>query len=94
MKRIIKITELLQRMFTVEANNEDEALDIVNREYFKGNIVLTADDYDSTEIEDITDSCPASSIELLPNMENISKDWRDGVELIHKSNNQIKEVIE
>lgn len=30
MKRVIKITEFLQKTFTVEADNEDEALDLLH----------------------------------------------------------------
>lgn len=78
MKRVIKITEYLQKIFVVEADNEDDALDIVDREYIdKGNIILMADDYAGNEVEDVTDDYPASSIALLPNIEDVSKDWRD-----------------
>lgn len=78
MKRVIKITEYLQKIFVVEADNEDDALDIVDREYIdKGNIILMADDYAGNEVEDITDDYPTSSIALLPRIEDVSKDWRD-----------------
>lgn len=78
MKRVIKITEYLQKIFVVEADNEDDALDIVDREYIdKGNIILMADDYAGNDVEDITDDYPAASIALLPNIEDVSKDWRE-----------------
>lgn len=78
MKRVIKITEFLQKTFTVEADNEDEALDIVNREYLdKGSIVLMADDYAGNEIEDVTEDYSDESINLLPSIDNLVTDWRD-----------------
>lgn len=78
MKRVIKITEFLQKTFTAEADNEDEALDIVNREYLdKGSIVLMADDYAGNEIEDVTEDYSDESINLLPSIDNLVTDWRD-----------------
>lgn len=78
MKRVIKITEFLQKTFTVEADSEDEALDIVNREYLdKGSIVLMADDYAGNEIEDVTKDYSDKSINLLPSIDNLVTDWRD-----------------
>lgn len=47
----IQITETLQRVVEVEANNYDEAEDIVNEDYRNGNIVLDYNDYQDTEIE-------------------------------------------
>lgn len=78
MKRVIKITEFLQKTFTVEADNEDEALDIVNREYLdKESIVLMADDYAGNEVEDVTEDYSDDSINLLPSIEDLVTDWRD-----------------
>lgn len=78
MKRVIKITEFLQKTFTVEADNEDEALDIVNIEYLdKGNIVLMADDYAGNEVEDVTDDFSPESIDLLPSIDSLVTDWRN-----------------
>lgn len=78
MKRVIKITEFLQKTFTVEAEDEDEALDIVNREYIdKGSIVLMADDYAGNEVEDVTEDYSDESINLLPSIGNLVTDWRD-----------------
>lgn len=78
MKRVIKITEFLQKTFTVEADNEDEALDIVNIEYLdKGNIVLMADDYAGNEVEDVTDDYSSESIDLLPSIDRLVTDWRN-----------------
>lgn len=78
MKRVIKITEFLQKTFTVEADSEDEALDIVNREYLdKGSIVLMADDYAGNEIGDVTEDYSDESINLLPSIDNLVTDWRD-----------------
>lgn len=47
----IQITETLQRVVEVEANNYDEAEDKVNEDYRNGDIVLDYSDYMSTEIE-------------------------------------------
>lgn len=47
----IQITETLQRVIEVEANNYDEAEDKVNEDYRNGDIVLDYNDYKSTEIE-------------------------------------------
>lgn len=47
----IQITETLQRVIEVEANNYDEAEDKVNEDYRNGDIVLDYSDYMSTEIE-------------------------------------------
>ncbi len=56
MKRIIQITEFLQKVFTVEADTEEEIWRIVDDEYRKkGNIVLDANDYTGNEIQDVTD---------------------------------------
>lgn len=78
MKRVIKITEFLQKTFTVEADNEDEALDIVNIEYLdKGNIVLMADDYAGNEVEDVTDDYSPEGIDLLPSIDSLVTDWRN-----------------
>jgi len=47
----IQITETLQRVVEVEANNYDEAEDKVNEDYRNGDIVLDYSDYQDTEIE-------------------------------------------
>jgi hypothetical protein len=44
------IEEVLSRCVEVEADNEAEALKIVNKQYDNSDIVLTADDYVETDI--------------------------------------------
>lgn len=73
MKRVIKITEFLQKIFTVEAETEIDALNIVDDEYHrKCSIVLEADDFAGNEVEDVTDEYSCESIELLPKIDDIT----------------------
>lgn len=73
MKRVIKITEFLQKIFTVEAETEIDALNIVDNEYRrKGSIVLEADDFAGNEVEDVTDEYSCERIELLPKIDDIT----------------------
>lgn len=46
----VLIIETLCKRVEVEANNEHEAKATVNRMYRKGEIILTADDFDSFSI--------------------------------------------
>jgi len=46
----IEITETLQTVHNIEANNYSEAYDIVSNKYNKEEIVLTSDEYVDTEI--------------------------------------------
>lgn len=73
MKRVIKIVEQLQKIFTVEADSEEEAMDIVHQEYCdKCNIVLTADDYAVNDVEDITDEYTEKALAALPTIEQVT----------------------
>jgi len=49
MKYMVEITEILCRIVEVEADNEDDAIDKVQDEYSKENIVLDYHDYCDTE---------------------------------------------
>lgn len=50
MKVKVIIEEVLSRCVEVEADNDEEALKIVNEQYSNCDIVLTADDYAETDI--------------------------------------------
>lgn len=54
----IVITETLKREVKVTATNEAEALEIVNKQYKEGDIVLDADDFTDSFI------CPAQDLEI------------------------------
>lgn len=54
----IIITETLKREVKVTATNEAEALEIVNKQYKEGDIVLDADDFIESEI------CLAKDLEI------------------------------
>lgn len=41
----IQISELLCHKVSVEANSQSEALNTISKQYYNGEIVLTADDY-------------------------------------------------
>ena len=47
----IRITETLSRVLYIDAIDEQSAVDIVNKQYGEGEIILDADDYDCTDIE-------------------------------------------
>ena len=47
----IRITETASRVITVDAEDEQSAVDIVSDQYSKAEIVLDYDDYDCTDIE-------------------------------------------
>ncbi len=47
----VEITEYLQRVITVEADNKREAILKVKEEYDKGNIILDSNDFVTNEIE-------------------------------------------
>ena len=46
----IRIIEVASRVITVEAEDEQSAVDIVSDQYGKAEIVLDWEDYDSTDI--------------------------------------------
>ena len=74
MKRVIKITEYLQKIFTVEASDENAALDIVNKKYNKGNIILTAEDFIGNEIKDITKKYSIKKVDELPTIKDVAEE--------------------
>ena len=45
-----EIEETLKKTVTIEAESEQEAIDILRQKYYVGDIVLTADDYAGSEI--------------------------------------------
>lgn len=49
MKYFVNIAEVLARQIEIEADTEQEALDIVRDRYTKCEIVLSSDDYVDTE---------------------------------------------
>lgn len=49
MKHKVKITETLVKVVEVEAENYEEAEKMVEAAYKNSDIILTADDYDSTQ---------------------------------------------
>ena len=47
----VEILEALSRIVYVEADNEDEALDIVRESYFNEELVLDSSDYIDTDFQ-------------------------------------------
>ncbi len=47
----IRITETASRVITVEAEDEQSAVDIVSDQYATAEIILNYEDYDCTDIE-------------------------------------------
>jgi hypothetical protein len=52
----IEITETLQIINEVQANNYDEAFEIINNKYKNEEIILTSNDYIETEIKPLLNS--------------------------------------
>lgn len=50
MKYFVEIKETLTKVVKIEANNAEEALDVVEKQYKNSEIILVADDYVKTEI--------------------------------------------
>lgn len=50
MKYFVEIKETLTKVVEIEANNAEEALDVVEKQYKNSEIILVADDYVKTEI--------------------------------------------
>ena len=50
MKYFVEIKETLTKIVEIEANNAEEALDVVEKQYKNSEIILVADDYVKTEI--------------------------------------------
>ena len=46
----VEITEILSRIVELEADNEEDAVDIVRRKYRSCDIILDSSDYVDTEI--------------------------------------------
>lgn len=57
MKFKIEITETLQRLVEVEADNVTEAIIKVMRDYKDGNIVLGSEDFAEYEISEFKEEC-------------------------------------
>ena len=55
MKYKVEITEYLQRTISIEADNEDDALDKIEEAYCNEKIVLSADDFIDKEIKVLKD---------------------------------------
>lgn len=53
MKYKIKITEVLEKIISINANSFVEAIDIVKEKYKKKEIILSADDYVSTKFTEV-----------------------------------------
>ena len=47
----VEIREMLSKVVSVEAKSKDEALEKVSRMYDECEVILTADDYESTQVE-------------------------------------------
>lgn len=50
MKYFVEINETLTKVVEIEANNAEEALNIVEKQYKNSEIILVADDYVNTEM--------------------------------------------
>lgn len=50
MKYFVEIKETLTKVVEIEANNAEEALNIVEKQYKNSEIILVADDYVNTEM--------------------------------------------
>ena len=50
MKYFVEIKETLTKVVEIEANNAEEALDVVEKQYKNSEIILVADDYVNTEM--------------------------------------------
>lgn len=48
---VVEIKEVLKRTILVNAENEEEAKEIIQRDYALEKIVLGSEDYESTDIE-------------------------------------------
>jgi len=49
----VEVKEVLSRIITIHAHDEDEAIDRVQKQYNDGEIVLTADDFQGDETIEI-----------------------------------------
>lgn len=47
----VEVIEVLSRLVTIEARSETEALDLVDKDYREGELVLTPDDFQDVTIE-------------------------------------------
>ena len=47
----VEVTETLSQVITVEADNEEDALDIVRDSYFNEELVLDSSDYIDTDFQ-------------------------------------------
>lgn len=71
----IEITEVLQKNVSIEARNLSEAIDKAKEQYRKGEIVLTSEDYISTNIDPIKDTLDKDmEVEKRPEQEKQNKE--------------------
>ncbi len=64
----VTVTETLKRVVEIEAENYEDAIDSIESEYHRGNIILYAEDYTGTEF---------SAEELPPESEKSVKSRKD-----------------
>jgi hypothetical protein len=96
----IEITETLQVIQKVEANNYDEAFNIINKKYKNEEIVLTSEEYVDTDIKPYINSSKYSAVIenlefkdfILKNAENMLSDMSTE-ELIKLSFGDIENAI-
>lgn len=50
----IELREVLSRLVSIDAKSEAEALDLVNKRYRDGDLILTPDDFQDVTIEIFT----------------------------------------
>lgn len=70
-KHVIRITEYLTKTFTVEATTEQEAIQKANSEYYRGRIILYADDFNTSEIKNVTDDYRGQDLSILPTINDV-----------------------
>lgn len=63
MKYYVKVTETLSKIIEVEAETEYEALEKVDEAYSNSDIVLTADDFEESDMFITNDSNKAEPLE-------------------------------
>lgn len=59
----VEVEEILQRVEEVEANDLEEALDIIDEKYYKQEIVLDADDFKGYEVREYRDGVRIQDLE-------------------------------
>ena len=67
----VTITETLEKVVEVEAENYDEAVDIVGDEYRNGEIILCSDDYTDTDFS--VEEIPTENEKYVKNRNDFSR---------------------